>query len=140
MTVERLINAPPEKIFELLANPAQHPQFDGSDSVRASRSGNPARLSPGAEFTMDMRIGLPYRITNEVIEFDEGRRIAWWHWAHNVWRYELQPVAGGTLVHETFDATRGRFTRLLRLLRTFEHHRKAMESTLERIAWLTERR
>jgi hypothetical protein len=116
-----------------------HHEFDGSDSVRGSRAGNPDRLSLGARFAMSMHVGLPYRITNEVIEFEEGRRIAWWHWGHNVWRYELQPMQGATLVREMFDATRGRGTWFLRLTNTFERNRKAMESTLERLAWLCER-
>jgi uncharacterized protein YndB with AHSA1/START domain len=138
INVERLVNAPPERIFDLLADPSKHPEFDGSDSVRASRDGNPARLSLGAEFSMRMHVGIPYRVTNHVIEFEEGRRIAWWHWARNVWRFDLQPMAGATLVRESFDATRGRGTWLLHRTSTFERNRKAMESTLERIAWLTE--
>jgi uncharacterized protein YndB with AHSA1/START domain len=140
VTVERVIRASPEHIFELLADPARHPEFDGSDSVLSARAGNPTRLSQGARFAMNMRVGIPYKITNEVVEFQEGRRIAWTHWARNVWRYELQPAADGTLVRETFDATNGRGTWYLRLSRAFAKNRTGMEQTLERIAWLTERR
>lgn len=141
VTVERVINAPSERIFDLLADPTKHHEFDGSDSVRRSRPDNPSRLSLGAEFTMSMHVGVPYRITNEVVEFEENRRIAWWNWAHNVWRYELVPMQGGsTLARETFDASRGRGTRLLHLFGIVDRNRRGMEQTLERLAWLTERR
>jgi hypothetical protein len=63
----------------------------------------PDRLSLGATFGMSMRYGLPYRITNHVVEFEEGRRIAWRHFGRHRWRYELEPVDGGTRVTETFD-------------------------------------
>ena len=52
-----------------------------------------------------MKVGAPYRISNVVVEFDEGRRIGWRHFGHHVWRYELEPVDGGTLVRETWDPT-----------------------------------
>lgn len=138
ISVERVIAAPHERIFELLADPAQHVSFDGSDSVRSSVSTNPTRLALGAKFKMGMRRGISYPITNEVVEFEEGRRIGWQHGGHNVWRYELEPVAGGTRVRESFDASNGRGTWVLRAMNVFERNRNAMEATLERIAWLTE--
>jgi hypothetical protein len=49
-------------------------------------------------------------------------------------------VGDTTLVRETFDASNGKATWLLRMTKTFDRHRSSMESTLERIAWLTERR
>jgi uncharacterized protein YndB with AHSA1/START domain len=138
VTAERVIHAPAERIFTVLADPAQHCLIDGSGSVRRNRPGNPERLSLGAKFSMDMRMGGPYRIVNEVVEFDEGRRIGWRHMAHNVWRYELEPVDGGTNVRETFDYTNGRGKTFLRLTRTPEKNRKAMEQTLQRLATMLE--
>jgi uncharacterized protein YndB with AHSA1/START domain len=138
VSVERLIHATPEKIFDLLADPAQHSRFDGSDTVKGAR-GNPARLSLGVQFSMDMRIGVPYRIKNTVVEFEEGRRIAWQHFAHNVWRYELEPVDAGTRVRESFDWTNGRARKGIELMGYPEKNRKGMEATLERLAYLVER-
>lgn len=89
----RTIPAPAGRIFDLLADPAAHPRFDGSGSVKAAR-GNPSRLSLGDRFGMDMRIVVPYRITNEVVELEEGRRIAWRHYGGHIWRYELKPPTG----------------------------------------------
>ena len=106
VAVERIVRADPQAVFDLLADPAQHPLLDGSGSVRESRTGNPQRLSMGARFGMDMQLGLSYRITNTVVEFDEPRRIAWRHFAGHRWRYLLTPVANGTLVREEWDPTR----------------------------------
>ena len=137
VSVERVIQAPPEKIFDLLADPTQHPRFDGSDTVKAAR-GDPVRLALGSEFSMDMRMGIPYRIKNTVVEFEDGRRIAWQHPAHNVWRYELEPVDGGSRVRESFDWTNGRGRKVIELMGVPKKNRKAMEATLERLAYLVE--
>ena len=134
VSAERIIHAPPERIFAVLADPAQHPVIDGSGSVRQLRPGNPVRLALGARFAMDMRIGIPYRVTNEVVEFEENRKIAWRHWAHDVWRYELEPVEDGTRVRETFDYSHGRGKLYLRVTRTPRKNQQSMEKTLDRLA------
>lgn len=81
VAVERVIAAAPQRIFDVLADPSQHPLIDGSSSVRSASRDNPARLSKGARFGMSMRLGAPYRVRNTVVEFDEPRRIAWRHFA-----------------------------------------------------------
>jgi uncharacterized protein YndB with AHSA1/START domain len=97
------IAAPPATVFAILADPRQHPRIDGSGTVRATRSG-PERLELGAEFGMDMKVGAAYKIKNKVVEFEEGRLIAWRHKGLHRWRYELTPTtAGGTEVVETWD-------------------------------------
>ena len=103
VSASRVIAASPEAIFDLLADPDQHHVIDGSGTVQAARSGNPTRLTLGAKFGMDMKMGVPYKITNEVVELEENRRIAWRHFGHHIWRYELEPVEGGTKVTESFD-------------------------------------
>lgn len=97
-----VVAAPPEDVFALLADPRRHTEFDGSGTVSGVVSG-PARLSLGATFGMNMRIVAPYRVTNTVVEFEEGRRIAWCHFAKARWRYELDPTVDGTEITETFD-------------------------------------
>lgn len=100
------VAAPPATIFAILADPAQHPRIDGSGTVRGSLTG-PERLELGSEFGMDMKAGASYKIKNTVVEFDEGRLIAWRHKGLHRWRYELTPTAdGGTEVVETWDLTR----------------------------------
>jgi hypothetical protein len=100
----RFVPAPAQDIFDLLADPRQHALIDGSGTVQGAVSG-PERLSQGATFGMSMKLGVPYRIKNTVEEFDEGRRIAWRHAGQHRWRYELEPVDGGTQVTETFDVS-----------------------------------
>ena len=101
-----LVEADPTTIFDVLADPSQHPLFDGSESVKG-RMGGPPRLYLGATFSMRMRWGAPYVIKNTVVEYDEDRRIAWRHFARHIWRYELTPQPGArtpsTEVVETFD-------------------------------------
>jgi uncharacterized protein YndB with AHSA1/START domain len=73
-----VIKAPPSKIFDFLADPNAHSLFDGSSTVNKAISG-PSRLSLGARFGMSMKIRVPYRITNEVVVFEENRKITWRH-------------------------------------------------------------
>ena len=134
VTAERVVPADPQTVFDVLADPAQHPRLDGSGSVRQARAGNPARLSKGAQFGMDMVLGLPYRITSTVVEFDEPRRIAWRHFAGHRWRYVLTPVADGTLVREEWDPSRVPHLWLYFSLSRFPaRNRAGMEASLERL-------
>ena len=73
-----IINAPAAVIFDLLANPAMHAVIDGSKSVQSVLKA-PTRLSLESRFSMNMKIGVRYRITNLVVEFEEGKVIAWRH-------------------------------------------------------------
>jgi uncharacterized protein YndB with AHSA1/START domain len=133
VSASRVIPAPPETIFDLLADPARHQEIDGSGTVVAARSGNPARLALGARFGMDMKLGIPYRITNEVVEFEEGRRVAWRHLGHHIWRYVLEPVDGGTLVTESFDWATSRFPPVYEWMGYPAKHEGNMARTLERL-------
>lgn len=133
-----LVEAPADRIFDLLADPRRHPDFDGSGSVRGAVSG-PERLSLGAKFGMDMRLGVPYRVSSQVKEFEEGRRIAWAHIGGHRWRYELEPLAdGSTRVTETFDATTARSARALKLMDAYNRNTRAIEETLPRLAALAQ--
>jgi uncharacterized protein YndB with AHSA1/START domain len=131
------IDAPAEAIFELLADPRQHPRFDGSDSVKAVIAG-PRRLRLGARFGMRMRIGLPYAVPVRVVEFSEGRRIAWRHFARHIWRYELAELpGGGTRVTETFDYTRTS-ARAYERMGWPKRNAAGIEATLDRLKRLAE--
>lgn len=133
IVVERFIAAAPERIFDVLADPAQHPVIDGGGTVRAAPVGSPARLSDGTRFGMDMKIGAPYRISNTVVEFEEGRRIAWRHFNGHVWRYLLSPADGGTMVREEWDPAGANNHLALRLLGFPRRNRKAMTGTLVKL-------
>ena len=133
VSVERVIPAPPERLFAILADPAQHPRIDGSGTVRAAAEGS-GRLQKGARFTMVMRgLGVTYRMENTVVEFEEGRRIAWRNVGGQRWRYEMVPVPGGTRVRETFDYSQAISPLALELARFPSRNRKAMERSLARL-------
>ena len=131
--VERVIPAPAQAIFDILADPAQHPVIDGGGTVRAAKTDNPERLSLGARFGMDMKLGASYRISNKVVEFEEGRRIAWRHFNGHVWRYVLEPLGPGTKVREEWDPSTARNQLAVRLLGFPRRNRKAMSKTLENL-------
>jgi hypothetical protein len=100
-----VIEAPASKIFNVLADPNSHQLFDGSETIQSSISG-PARLFLGAEFSMAMKIKVPYRIKNTVVAFEEDKKIEWCHLMKWTWRYELVELGNGQVqVTESFDAS-----------------------------------
>lgn len=132
VSVSRVIAAEPDALFAVLADPAKHSIIDGSGTVRRAR-GNPERLHLGATFSMDMKMGVPYFTKNKVVEFEEGRLIAWQHVGKHRWRYTLEPVDGGTRVTETFDWSTALAPWFVEKMGYPQKHPTAMEKTLERL-------
>ena len=125
------INAPAQQIFDLIADPRCHQLFDGSGTVQGSISG-PVRLHLGAKFGMAMKIRLPYRITNTVVAFEEGRKISW---------CQLEELADGkTRVTETFDAREIPFfaKRWLKVTGAMAHNPKWIAKSLVRLKAICE--
>ena len=98
VTRSTIVPAPAQMIFDLLADPRRHGEIDGSGSIQSAQIDAPERLSLNATFGMQMKIGLSYKITNTVVEFEETKTIAWRHFGGHIWRYILEPVDGGTNV------------------------------------------
>ena len=141
VSVERKIAAPPQAIFDLLADPAKHSVIDGSGTVKEAKA-SASRLSQGATFGMSMRLGVPYSMVNTVVEFEDNRRIAWQPRmtgplgrliGGRVWRYELEQVDGGTLVRESWDISSDPLKFMLKRGPVPERTRDNMAKTLERI-------
>ena len=149
ISVERVINAPAGEIFAMIADAGRHSSFDGSGTVHhSSEKSQPLEL--GSKFGMSMRgrpetLFVPYRTTNTVIEFEPDRRIAWQTRmgplgviGGRIWRYELSPVEGGTLVRETWDVSQDRQRPMLRVGAMPKQAEDGMRATLERIAAILE--
>ena len=149
VSVERVIRAPAESIFALLSDAGKHSSFDGSGTVDHSAQRSQP-LSLGSKFGMSMRsrpesLFLPYRTTNTVVELEPDRRIAWKTTigpggliGGRIWRYELEPVDGGTLVRESWDVSEDRQRPMLKLGSMPRQAEDGMRATLERIAALVE--
>ena len=138
--VERVIPASAERIFAILADPGRHAEIDGSGTVKGVKT--PAQpLALGSKFGMSMKLGVPYSMESTVIEFEPNRRIAWQTRppgripgklaGGRIWRYELEPVDGGTRVRESWDISQEVLKVLVKPARGKTI--KAMADTLERI-------
>ena len=146
VTVERVVEASPAAVFAVLADPRRHREIDGSGTVRDAVGGS-RRLALGDVFGMDMKAGGRYRMLNTVVELEEGRRIAWQarpdlarvarHVGGRIWRYELEPVDGGTLVRETWDTDQEQHPLLVAPLAPLT--RISMNRTMDRIQRLVEK-
>jgi uncharacterized protein YndB with AHSA1/START domain len=110
VSASREIAAGTERIFELIADPAQQPRWDGNDNLAGAPAGQRVRRA-GEVFTMTLTRDGAIR-ENHVVEFEEGRRIAWRpaepgkRPPGHLWRWELEPAgASRTRVTCTYDWT-----------------------------------
>ena len=119
VSASREIAAPAARIFELIADPAEQPRWDGNDNLTHAGTGQRVR-AVGDVFTMSLTRGGIRE--NTIVEFEEGRRIAWrpnvpgHEPPGHLWRWELEPIDDArTRVTHTYDWTeltdRSRFPR-----------------------------
>src|SRR5688572_21789458 len=94
-----IVPAAPEAVFEFLRHPANHAALSGDGTVKGVSSGDDT-LELGSKFGMKMKVGVPYRVSSKVVEFEDNRSIAWCHFGGHRWRWQLEPVDGGTKVTE----------------------------------------
>ena len=146
VSVERVIAAPASAIFAVVADANRHPEIDGSGTVVKTKSGTPQKLSLGSTFSMSMKMGVPYSMSNTVIEFEQDRRIAWQTVlpgplgrlvGGRVWRYQFEAVEGGTKVTESWDISKDKQAFFLRRGKAGSGTAAAMTKTLERLATIT---
>ncbi len=147
VSVERVIKAPPSAIFSVIADASRHAEIDGSGSVVKPKAGAPQQLALGTTFGMSMKLGIPYTMSNRVIEFEPDRRLAWQTTLSGplgrfiggrIWRYELEEVDGGTKVTETWDISQDKQAFLLKNGKVAQQTATAMSKTLDRLAEITE--
>ena len=73
VSASRLVNADAAAIFELIADPAQHPTWDGNDNTAEAQ--DPQRVTAVGDVFLMRNTSDKIR-DNHVVEFEEGRLIA----------------------------------------------------------------
>lgn len=107
VTSNRDIAAAAAVLFELVADPTQQPRWDGNDNLADAAPGQRVR-GTGEVFSTTLTLGSVRE--NHVVEFVEGRRIAWLPSEPgqvppgHLWRWEFEPLdASRTRVRHTYD-------------------------------------
>lgn len=140
-SASREIAADAPRIFELIADPSQQPRWDGNDNLAEADSGQRVRAL-GDVFIMRLTRGGVRE--NHVVDFDEGRRIAWrpaepgQEPPGHLWLWEVEPIdSSHTLVTHTYDWTE--LSDVERLPRARATTADKLAASLERLAALAER-
>jgi uncharacterized protein YndB with AHSA1/START domain len=140
-SASRDVAAPAETVFELIADPAQQPQWDGNDNLAEAKAGQRVR-AVGDVFAMLLTQGEIRE--NHVVEFDEGRLIAWRPAEPgktppgHLWRWQLEPVdASHTRITQTYDWSR--LTDEKRLPRARATTADRLQASMDRLAAIAER-
>lgn len=139
-SASREVAAGAERIFELIADPAQQPSWDGNDNLADAPGGQRIR-AVGDVFTMTLTQGSVRE--NLVVEFDEGRVVAWkpaepgQEPPGHLWRWVLEPVdSSRTRVTHTYDWTE--LTDEARFTRARATTADKLRASLDRLAVLAE--
>lgn len=136
----REIKAGAEQIFELIADPAKQPRWDGNQNLKEAAPGQRVRAA-GSVFTM--RLTSDSIRENHVVDFVEGRRIAWrpaepgQDPPGHLWAWDLEPLdPSRTLVTHTYDWTE--LTDPQRLTRARATTAERLRASLDRLAAVAE--
>jgi uncharacterized protein YndB with AHSA1/START domain len=134
------VAASADEIFELIADPSQQPRWDGNDNLAEAAAGQRIR-TVGDVFAMTTTKGRVRE--NHVVEFAEGRRLAWKpaepgrEPPGHLWRWELEPLdESRTRVTHTYDWTT--LTDENRLPRARATTAEKLRASLDRLAELVE--
>lgn len=139
-SASRVVDAAADRIFGLIADPAEQPRWDGNDNLAEAPSGQRVR-AVGDVFTMTTTKGKVRE--NHVVEFEEGRRIAWrpaepgQEPPGHLWRWELEPIDGSrTRVTHTYDWTQ--LTDEARMARARATTSERLQASVDRLAALVQ--
>ncbi len=142
VSAETEIAAPAADIFELIADPSQQPRWDGNDNLLEAPEGQRVR-----------REGDVFRMTNQghrmrenhVVEFTEGRLIAWQPSPvgeprpGQLWRWELEPRGPRvTMVRHSYDWSALDTTDTRRVARAQTTTADQLRASLDRLKELAE--
>ena len=137
---ERVVAAPPDQVFALIADPAAQPRWDGNDNLAVAAGGQRVR-AVGDVFVMRLTRGEDRE--NHVVEFEEGRLIAWrpsepgHEQPGHLWRWQLESHDDArTLVTHTYDWTQLTDENRLPIARAITADK--LQASMERLAELAE--
>ena len=139
-SASREIAASADRIFEFIADPAQQPRWDGNDNLAEAQPGQRVRDQEDV-FIMTLTGGAVRE--NHIVEFEEGRRIAWLpsepgrRPPGHLWRWELEPLTETrTRVTHTYDWSQ--LTDENRLPRARRTTPDRLRASLDRLAEIAE--
>ncbi|MEO2098462.1 MAG: SRPBCC family protein [Brachybacterium sp.] len=142
VTASREIAAPAAALFDLIADPAEQPRWDGNDNLAGAEAGQRVR-AVGDVFVMTNRNGGVR--DNHVVAFVEGREIAWRpapqgeQPAGHQWGWVLEPLEDGrTLVTHVYDFSDLPASQEARLAKARQMTPEKLMASIDRLAELAE--
>ncbi|MCI4011758.1 SRPBCC family protein [Brevibacterium sp. ZH18] len=140
VSAEILVEAPPAEIFDLIADPARQPEWDGNDNLGAAAAGQRV-TGVGGSFITTLTKGVDRE--NHVVAFEEGRLISWMPSETGgepfgqKWTWEIEPAGDrSSLVRQTYDWTQLRDPR--RLPRAQSTTTESLLASMDRLKALAE--
>lgn len=111
LAVERSIeiDAPPERVFEIVGDVAKSPEWAGSGEVRAVVRQTEGPIGVGTRYRSDQNVrGLTYHTTSTITDYEPNRRIIWRVeppvYTRSAWGFTLEPTpTGGTRLTHFYD-------------------------------------
>lgn len=137
------IDAPPERVYELVADLPRMGEWS-PECVRCDWLGGATEAAPGARFKGRNRRGVRrWSTTGEVVVAEPGRELAFdvtsvFGLPVARWAYRLEASDGGTTVTERWEDRRGGLIKFLGRVGTGVsdregHNTEGMQATLERL-------
>lgn len=142
VTASREVAARAAALFDLIADPAEQPRWDGNDNLAGAEAGQRVR-AVGDVFVMTNRNGGVR--DNHVVAFVEGREIAWRPAPHgeqpagHQWGWVLEPLEDGrTLVTHVYDFSDVPASQEARLAKARQMTPEKLMASIDRLAELAE--
>lgn len=142
VSASREIAAPAAALFDLIADPAEQPRWDGNDNLASAEAGQRVR-AVGDVFVMTNQGGGVR--DNHVVAFVEGREIAWRPAPHgeqpagHQWGWILEPLEDGrTLVTHIYDFSDLPASQEGRLAKARQMTPEKLMASIDRLAELAE--
>lgn len=141
-SASREVAAPAGVVFELIADPARQPEWDGNDNLSAARPGQRV-TAVGDVFVMTLTKGEDRE--NHVVEFEEGRRIAWQPSKPGekpfgqLWRWEVEELDGASRCRVTHIYEWDQLTDPKRMQKAMRTGPEQLGASIDRLKELAER-